>query len=67
MYIHIFLSLGTHFLPDKETYVRYILINYSLHHAFRCTTLLRCDVQQTEDIHYHHFMFIGPCIILIVE
>ena len=49
-----FVFLGTHFLPNKETYVRYIVINYSLHHGVHCTTLLKCDMQQTEDINYHH-------------
>ena len=50
-----FVSLGTHFFPSKETYVRYILINYSLHHGVHCTIILKCEMQQFEDIRHHHF------------
>jgi hypothetical protein len=57
IYICIFLSLGTHFLPNKETYVRYILINYFLHHGVYCTTLLKCDMQQAEGINYHNLFY----------
>jgi hypothetical protein len=62
MYVYIymyFVSLGTHFLPSKETYVRYILINYSLYHGVHCTTLLKCEMQQNEDIKYHFFLILG--------
>jgi hypothetical protein len=30
------LSLGAHFLPAKEAYVRYVLMNYSEHRSVHC-------------------------------